>query len=70
MQSKFTTNAEVTEIVNSSDFVACVVEDPNECIDTSRNHSLEETSIEQEIVLEPQLQGGQNGKCQAPMDVN
>jgi hypothetical protein len=72
MRSKFITVAEVMEIVNSSDFVVFEIEDPNECDDdTSRNHSSGRyLSVEQEIVLEPWPQRGQNGKCQAPMDVD
>lgn len=52
MRSKFITDAEVMEIVNSLDFVAFFeIEDPNGCDDTSRNHSSgRDLSVKQEIV--------------------
>jgi hypothetical protein len=60
------------KIVNSPDLITYEVQDPNECEETDQEISpLEEadySSVEQEIVLEPQPQRGQERKCQACMD--
>jgi hypothetical protein len=72
-QSKFMTNAEVTEFLNYSDLDAYEIENRNECEERTQGITPQEeknySSVQQETALEPQLQIGQKKrKRQTSMD--